>query len=800
MKKSLKIAVRDIVAHGLRTGDLAFEFLSSQRPVDAIRIHQKIQLSRPENYTAEVAVSHQLETELFTLTVGGRIDGVYLEPERVLIEEIKTTTRSLEHYEKNKDPLHWGQVKCYAYIYAKEHHLSDIGTQLTYYQVDSGEIREFEQQFSTVELESFFQNLVTGYLQWAKKLLNWEQLRDESIGQLQFPFDHYRPGQREMAVGVYRTIKNGGQLLAQAATGIGKTMAVIFPAVKAISKGLNAKIFYLTARTTGRVAAEKALDELRRKGLKIKSLTITAKDKICFIPESACNPDECEFARGYYDRINEALNEIFRQDAFTRPEVEAIARSHQVCPFEFSLELSHWADCIICDYNYAFDPRVFLRRFFLEKNNDYTFLIDEAHNLVDRSREMFSAEIFKQLVLDVRRAVRKDLSEIYRILGRVNSWLVKERKKCEEYGPGRHTKQPPDELLPILSRFLGIAERWLSLNIKAPFREQLLDLFFTISGFMRIAEKYDDSYATCYEKLRNDLKIKLFCIDPSIQLENALKRCRTAIFFSATMTPLSYFQKILGCNEDAAGMTVASPFPSDNLTLFVSDRISTFYRDREKTRTQVSQAINTLVNQKKGNYLIFFPSYKYMMMVFESFKSLGPDSEIMIQTPEMSESERDAFLNRYRRDSPISLVGFAVMGGIFGEGIDLVGERLSGAVVVGVGLPGISLEKELIKAYFTDTHNAGFEYAYQYPGINRVLQAAGRVIRTENDRGDVLLIDQRYATYRYRSLFPVEWDPIRVRNREQFAEDLHRFWRRGGRKSEVRGQKSEVRGQKPDDG
>jgi DNA excision repair protein ERCC-2 len=779
LKKSLKIAVRDIVAHGSRKGDLSFEFLSSTRPVDAIRIHQKIQQSRPENYTAEVAVSHQIETELFILTVGGRIDGVYHQADGVLIEEIKTTTRSLEYYRNNMDPLHWGQVKCYAYIYAREQSLNEIGTQLTYYQVDTGEIRKFEQRFTTNELESFFQDLVTGYLQWARTIVNWEKLRDASIHKLKFPFRNYRLGQREMAVGVYRTVKNGGQLMVQAATGIGKTMAVIFPTVKAIAEGLNAKIFYLTARTTGRIAAEKALDELRKKKLKVKSLTITAKDKICFKIENACNPEECEFARGYFDRVNDALSDIFHQDAFTRPAIEAIARFHQVCPFEFSLELSYWADCIICDYNYAFDPRVFLRRFFQDKSNDYTFLIDEAHNLVDRSREMFSAEIYKQQMLDVRRAIRNELPQIYKILGKINSWLVKERKKCEEHGQERYAKQPPDDLYPMLSGFLGSTERWLSLNIKAPFRDELLDLFFTVSGFMRVAEQYDENYATCYEKLEDDLKLKLFCIDPSIQLKNALKRCRAAIFFSATMAPMAYFKKILGCNENAAGFSIPSPFPAENLNLFISDRISTYYRDREKTRMQVSHAISTLINQKKGNYLVFFPSYEYLKIVSQSIKPYCPDSEILLQTPGMSESDRDEFLNRYRHTSPISIVGFAVMGGIFGEAIDLVGECLSGAIVVGVGLPGISLEKELIKDYFTHTHNAGFEYAYQYPGINRVFQAAGRVIRTEKDRGVVLLIDQRYASHRYRSLFPAEWKPIRVQNQDQFTKKIQAFWHQG---------------------
>ena len=779
MKKLLKIAIRDLVAHVLSSGDLVYEFFSSTRPVDAIRIHQKIQQSRPDNYTAEVAVSHLIETELCDLKISGRIDGVYLESERVLIEEIKTTTRSLAYFAQNKNPLHWGQLKCYAYLYARDHDLNEIDTQLTYYQVDSGKIRNFKQHFTRQELEAFFEDLINTYLLWAHTIVSWELQRDESIRNLQFPFDSYRPGQRDMAVAVFRTIKNGGQLLAQAATGIGKTMAVIFPAIKAMAEGLNTKIFYLTARTTGRIAAEKAVDELRKKDLKIKSLTITAKDKICFKPDSACNPDECEFACGYYDRVAEALNDIFRQDALSRRAVESMAQSHQICPFEFSLELSNWADLIICDYNYAFDPRVFLRRFFLDENGDYTLLIDEAHNLVDRSREMFSAEIFKQPVLDVRRAIRQELPSAYKSLGKINSWMVRERKKCDEYGIERHEKQSPEKLLPLLRRFLRISERWLSSNSKAAFREELLDLFFAISGFMRVAEQYDESYATCFEKIDKDLKVRLFCIDPSFQLKTALKRSKAAIFFSATITPMAYFRKILGCSDNVNGVIIPSPFPAENLTVFVSDRISTYYREREQTSHQVSRAIYTMINQKKGNYLVFFPSYDYMMMIAESFKSHDFEGEIILQTPNMSESEREAFLNRYKEIALTSLVGFAVMGGIFGEGIDLVGERLSGAVVVGVGLPGISLENELIKDYFAHTHSAGFEYAYQFPGINRVFQAIGRVIRTESDRGVVLLIDRRYATYRYRSLFPAEWVPVRVGDHEQFAGKLQRFWNHG---------------------
>ncbi len=777
MRRELKIAVRELVEYVLRSGDLAFEFLGSSRPVEAIRAHQKIQNSRPATYRPEIAITHQVETDRFRLSIGGRIDGVYTEAAPVIIEEIKTTSRDPAYFVKNENPVHWGQAQTYAYIYGHQNGLEDIAVQLTYYQIDSGNYREIKRTFSISELEIFFNDLVSRYLEWAATLVDWCDRRDASIQDLEFAFDSYRPGQRRMAVEAYRTIRNRGQLLVQAATGIGKTIAVLYPAVKSLPESHNQKIFYLTARTTGQMVAEKAVAELRAKGLRLKSLTLTAKDKICFCPQSACHPDECEFARGHYDRINAAVEEIFKREAFTREQVVDTAKSFRVCPFEFSLELSIWADCIICDYNYAFDPRVYLRRFFQEENGAYIFLIDEAHNLVDRSREMFSAEIFKQPVLNVRRRLKKELPHVFKSLGRINAWLVKARKKCETSGNPLAEESLPEELTPLLRSFLFITERWLSKNIKTAFREDLLDLYFAISGFIRVADQYDNSYTTCYEKIGNDLKIKLFCVDPAVHLERALQRCRTAIFFSATMTPIDYFKQILGCEPTAPHLILPSPFPGENLGLFIADRISTYYRQRDQTVDQITRVVSTLVGQKSGNYLLYFPSYVYMRKIFDAYTARNPRIEIIMQTPGMTEPEREAFLLRFSQDNPQTLVGFAVMGGIFGEGIDLVGDRLVGAVVVGVGLPGISLERELIKEYFTHTLNAGFEYAYLYPGINRVLQAAGRVIRTENDRGVVLLIDQRYAQYQYKTLLREEWDPIRVHDPRQLADGLQRFWK-----------------------
>jgi DNA excision repair protein ERCC-2 len=480
--------------------------------------------------------------------------------------------------------------------------------------------------------------------------------------------------------------------------------------------------------------------------------------------------------RDSYDRINDAVAAIFAVDALTREQIVRTAKKFRVCPFEFSLDLSRYSDCVICDYNYVFDPRVYLRRFFQEENGDYIFLVDEAHNLVDRSREMFSAEICKQPILDLRRRLRTELPHIFKSLGRINAWMVTARKKCMESGNPLAEQNLPQDLIPLLRGFLFISERWLSQNIKTAFREELMSLYFTASGFLRVAEQYDQCYASCYEKIGKNLKLKLFCVDPSVHLENAMHRCRSAIFFSATMTPLDYFRKILGCDPAAHYLILDSPFPHENLGIFISDQISTYYRHREQTVCQVSRMISALIEQKKGNYLLYFPSYAYMRKIYDSFTTRNPQIETLIQTPGMKESERESFLERFANDNPQTLAGFAVMGGIFGEGIDLVGNRLLGAIVVGVGLPGISLERELIKAYFSATLSAGFEYAYLFPGINRVLQAAGRVIRTENDRGVVLLIDQRYAHFQYKSLLREEWDPVRVRDAEQLAAALQRFW------------------------
>jgi len=776
MKTSIRISVGALAQCVLRSGDLSADFLGSTRPGDGIVAHRNIQNSREGEYSREVTVSHSLEIHDFLLEVSGRIDGIIHLPDGVIVEEIKTTHQNLDHFEKVDNPLHWGQLKIYAYMYSAQEDLDEIEVQLTYYQLDDGDTKELRRRFHRYELEVFFLEACQCYIDRVADIEAWYSLRDDSIRGVSFPYEDYRPGQRKMATEVYRTIKDHGQVIIQAATGIGKTMGILFPAIKAMGEGHAEKIFYLTARTTGRTIAEASLDELRAKGLRLRSVTLTAKDKVCFRPEAACTPEECEFARGYYDRLETSLDDFLKQDAFTRGVIENWARQNRLCPFESSLDLSLWADCIICDYNYVFDPKVYLRRFFLEQVGDYVFLIDEAHNLVDRARDMFSAEIRKKSFLEKRRPIKEKLPAIHKSAGKINSWLLQAGKRCHETGGFLADEEQPSDVYPLLKDFLKITDRWLSQNIKKSYREGLIDLFFSVKGFMRIAEQYDESYATLFVKEGKDLRLKLFCMDPATHLEKVLKRCRAAVFFSATMTPAHYFKKIFGCAESGRNLEIYSPFPGENLCVLLANRISTLYKQRIKTNTDVTRMISAFVKQKKGNYLIFFPSYEYMKMVHAQFIEKNPEMETIFQTLGLTEDERDLFLRRFKEENPVTLVGFVVMGGIFGEGIDLLGDHLSGAVIVGVGLPGISPERELIRRYFSIRADAGFEYAYLYPGMNRVLQAAGRVIRSENDRGVLLLIDQRFSNFQYKTLLPEEWNPVPVENVKGLTTILEEFW------------------------
>lgn len=777
LKPTFTIAVRDLVQHLMRHGDLRADFAASIRGAEGIRAHQRIQRQRPPHYQPEVSVSTAIEHSDFHLLVNGRIDGVMVADNSVIVEEIKTTRTPLK--EIAPDPIHWGQAQCYAYLWAKAHRPDAVSVHLTYVHLESDQSRTLVRRFTMGELEQFFNRLIEDYIDRLTAWTQWLTVRDASIRRSTFPYPTYRPGQREMAKAVYRTIRDGSQVLVQAATGIGKTMAALFPAIKALVECRTPKVVFLTARTTGRLAAERALFQLQTRGLRLRWVAVTAKEKVCLYPDRQCLPEECPCARGHFDRIHGALQEALTHEALTRERIVATAENHKVCPFELTLELVEWADCIIGDYNYAFAPGVAIQRLFGEDADHPAILVDEAHNLVDRSREMFSAHLDKQPLLTLRRSLKKTLPSLYKSLGRINAWMATARRCCRDEQSGVFVdKALPEKLLERVRDFLWVAEKWLMRNEQSDFRQPLLDLFFAGIRFVRVAEGYDDRYVTLFRAEGDELRMTLFCIDPSNHMRQAWERCQAAILFSATLTPATYFQEVLGCHGATRRLNLPSPFPQENFAIYVADRISTYFRDRDQSCPTVSRTLEVLVRHNTGHYLLFFPSYAYMEMVHHQFVSDCPDLQTILQTRDMQEVEREDFLNQFRREVEATLVGFAVLGGIFGEGIDLKGEHLTGAAIVGVGLPGICAERDVIRHYYDGINGLGFEFAYQNPGITRVLQAAGRVIRSKRDRGVVLLIDRRYAQHRYRTCFPLHWQVHSLRGGQSFRRQLSAFWQK----------------------
>ncbi len=774
------VSVVSLVEFVLSSGDLTpGGFQRRDRAQLGTQGHKVVQRSRPGDYESEVEVTYRVEDAVLPLEIQGRIDGLYAGRVPVILEEIKTTTLSLELIEEGHNPLHWAQAQCYAYIIARQHKLAGVIIHLTYYHLDSRQEKTFARHYLLAELEPFFLGLVTPYLGWFRKMHTLQAGRDRSIRVLDFPYAAYRPGQREMAVAVYKTIRSGGRLFVQSPTGVGKTIAALFPAVKALEQCLADKIFYLTAKTSGRLAAEQALEVMRRAGLELRSVTLTAKEKICFCPPVNCDPEVCPFARDYFGKAKLALEEICRQQAFTRPVIEAIARQYELCPFEFSLDLALWVDCILCDYNYVFDPRVYLHRFFDYCREDYLFLVDEAHNLPDRARGMYSAELEKKAVLGLQRALKPHLPGLAAQLKAINAALLEKRKACQAEGrPAMVEHAPPEDLLRSVRAFSQKAEDWLALNQPAPFRQELLEFYFLCSNYLRTAESFDTCYVSYFEYLgQGNLRAKLFCLDPAPMLAGPLERSRATIFYSATLLPMEYFMKLLTGSTEHPRQVFPSPFPVENVRLLIHDGIATRYTRRADSYATIAGTIEAVCRAHAGNYLVFFPSYAYLAAVLALLKERLPEEQLLVQERSMTEAEREAFLACFSASSGETLVGLAVMGGVFGEGIDLVGERLIGAVVVGVGVPQVCLENDLIKSYFDQHNGSGFAYAYQYPGFNRVLQATGRVIRTENDRGVIILIDERFSQPRYRRLFPAHWRGAKVvTSAGEITEALACFW------------------------
>lgn len=774
----IRISVRSLVEFNLREGDIDNR-VSGSMEKDAMllggKIHRKIQSRMGTNYTAEVPLKIQMPCDGFVLQIEGRADGVLKDDGKVLIDEIKGILRSLEHLEAPV-PVHLAQAKCYAYIYAVQNSLKCIDVQMTYCQMETEEIRRFCQKFEFQELQTWFQDLVTQYEKWAKFEIEWRNVRNDSIRQIEFPFP-YREGQRDLVVSVYRTILRKKKLFIQAPTGVGKTMATVFPAVRAVGEGLGEKIFYLTAKTITRTVAEQAFSLLKEKGLLYKTITLTAKEKICFCEEAECNPDACPYAKGHFDRVNDAVFDLITHSGdWSREVLEEQAKKHMVCPFEMSLDVSNWADAVICDYNYAFDPQAHLKRFFSESGKgEYLFLIDEAHNLVERGREMYSASLYKEDLLEVRKLVKAEDPKLAKGLSECNQQFLELKRECEHYQILKSVSHIALKLMNVLSKL----EDYLEECKDAEKKKRVLDFYFAVRSFLNIHDIMDENYVIFSEMMEDGrFQIKLFCVNPAVNLQNYLEQGNSTIFFSATLLPVHYYKKLLSVEKDDYAVYAHSSFPQENKFLFIGTDVSTRYTRRgESTYQRFARYIAVMAEQKKGNYMAFFPSYRFLEEVHTCFlECVDHEVDSICQVSYMDEEQREEFLEEFEQEREKSLVAFCVMGGIFSEGIDLTDDKLIGAVIAGTGLPQVCTEREILKQYFNAADMDGFDYAYLYPGMNKVLQSAGRVIRTESDRGVILLLDDRFRAMRYREVFPREWQQYQLGSVKNLEQEIRTFW------------------------
>lgn len=776
-EKIIRISVRNLVEFILREGDIDNR-KAGLPDKEAMqlggRIHRKIQRQMGSDYYAEVPLKITVPCEGFAIQIEGRADGIQKTADGVVVDEIKGVLRELEYIEKPVS-VHLAQAKCYGYIYGKQQELDSITIQMTYCQVETEEVKRFQETFSIEELERWFLDIVMQYEKWARFQVEWRQTRDATIKEAEFPYP-YREGQRELVTSVYRTILRKKKLFIQAPTGVGKTMATIFPAVKAVGEGLGDKIFYLTAKTITRTVAEQAFQILKKNGLQYKVATLTAKEKICFCEKAECNPDACPYAKGHFDRVNDAVYEmITTMEEMSRENIETQAKKHSVCPFEMGLDVSLWVDAIICDYNYVFDPNAHLKRFFSEgKKGEYLFLIDEAHNLVERGREMYSAVLYKEEFLQMKKAVRYESVKLTRQLAGCNQMLLEMKRECQTYKEYNSISHFALKLLNVMNGLQKLLEE------KEQVDEEVLEFYFHVRNFLNIYEEVDENYVI-YTELEEggDFKLKLFCVNPAVKLQNFLSQGNSTVFFSATLLPIRYYKRLLSVETDDYAVYAHSPFKEANRLLVLGQDVSTKYTRRGyEMYERFAIYIKNVMQAKPGNYLVFFPSYRFMEEVRETFERYRTEEMCcMIQEQNMNEQDREAFLQEFEAEREGSLAGFCVMGGIFSEGIDLTKERLIGAMIVGTGLSQVCNEREILKQYFDRHGENGFDYAYLYPGMNKVLQAAGRVIRTEEDKGVIALLDDRFAGRRYLEIFPREWRKLTYCNVKTIGEKVEQFWK-----------------------
>ncbi|MBO6565349.1 MAG: ATP-dependent DNA helicase [Pseudomonadales bacterium] len=780
MSNTYNVSVGDLTTL-CRGGDINFRFSSRSSAMEGIRGHQQVQRSRGEHYVPEYPVALSVIEDGREMTISGRLDGIGYDKVRQLfvIDEIKTLRIAVSEIPGSIMDSYWHQVLLYAYMLLQELNTETrIVVRLCFFHLDESSEETIERLVTRENVTQLFADTVHYYFNYLDRREAWLDARSKSLAGLSFPYGEFRKGQRDLSVAVFRALDDGGHLVLEAPTGLGKTMGTMYPAVRRLERQEVKRVMYLSAKTQTQQQAKAAVADLRGRGAALRSVVLTARDKVCFSPGEPCHPDHCQYAKGYYDKLPIAIDDILASDRdFTRERVEQLALQHELCPFELGLDLASQCDVIVADYNYVFDPVVYLRRFFEQGVKDSIVLIDEAHNLVDRGRQMFSAELDKEDFLGIARLMSESSPAVARAAKSVNRSILNYCKpnklRFDELGHLTDSELPLG-IIRSLTRFVEVAEEELRMERSdlGGRRETLLGVYFDALRFLRTSEWFDDTYIFLIHRVARKQRLHLYCVDPSIRLAEVFDRLAASVSFSATLRPSGFFREMMGIPESSKWYRLPSPFPEERLHVSVATFVDTSYRGRESSADELCTLIHDVISGKPGNYLIFFPSYQYLETIQDRFEQKYPAIPLLVQARNMSDEERGDFLSRF--DDASETCGFAVMGGAFSEGIDLKGDRLIGVVVVGVGLPQVGIERDLIRDHFP---GHGFEFAYQYPGMTRVLQTAGRLIRDAKDKGVLCLVDRRYEEDRYLDILPAYWMPSICRNSGDVRENLFRFWR-----------------------
>lgn len=771
----IKTSVREIVELIYGSGDLISEGSLMKRAEEGTIIHKEHQSKYKETDQSEVYVDYNEENEKYTLFISGRIDGVIKRGNKTIIEEIKSTTKDLDSLDETTTPAHLAQAKFYAYFYGIKNNRRVLNIRLTYIHVESRSIKEINFKYTIEDLKNFFNETISSYMSWLFIIDNHEELRNKTIEQLTFPFNYYRSGQRDLMGACYKTILSKDILYAIAPTGVGKTIATIFSSLKAINQK-NQKIFYLTAKNLGKQVALNTIKLLMNNNLTSKACEITSKDNICLLKERDCDPEKCPFSKGYYNKIFNAIQDLFqKENIFSKEVIVKYARKHMVCPFEFSLDISYYADIIICDYNYAFCPITHLIRYFDDETKYVPILlVDEAHNLVSRSKDMYSASISKIKILTLLKLLRENSCNIKKEFTDLFSYFDKYENDLENQD--FQVIKYDDSFTLLVLKLYKRVETYINDHKKLINKNEIMKIFMELIRFSKIIEYFDSDYIFAIEKSNSDIIVNLSCLDASKFLLKTIKeKTLSSIFFSATLYPIEYYKTMLTQNAGKY-IRIDSPFDQSHLNLITINDVSTRYKDRENSIEKIVDIIRILGNSKVGNYIVFFPSYKYLDKVYQELLKHNYDFDYIEQKKDYSLKEREEIINLFKQNDHTQ-IGLFVMGGMFAEGIDYIGDMLSGVIIVGTGLPMVGGYNNVVKSHFDLKFGNGFDFAYTYPGFSKVVQAVGRVIRTETDCGIAILIDDRFALLKYYNLYPKEWSHMKqINNLAYLSDDLNQFW------------------------